>query len=156
METVHRSDFFVRVWYRPEVTQVSFLVCVKLPVVLFIKNKFISVPSWFIRLRILPCHCCGSGCHCGMGSIPSLGTSVGHGSEQQQKRINWYTWSLVFLSDWLYESWSAHYQERASHYYYHLLCFVFLRTDAPEPIKHLAITGAALVVLCASKYVQMV
>ena len=33
--------------------------------------KSSGVPWWLSRLRIQHCHCCGSGCSCGSGSIPA-------------------------------------------------------------------------------------
>ena len=48
------------------------------------------------RLRIRHCHCCGSWCCCGTGSIPGPGTSACHGYGPQKKKrhhmaasINW-------------------------------------------------------------------
>ena len=35
-----------------------------------------GVPLWLSGLRTRPRHCCGSGCCCGVGSIPGLGTST--------------------------------------------------------------------------------
>ena len=42
------------------------------------------VASW---LRIWLCHCYGSGCCCGVVSIPGLGTFAGHGYGPKLKTI---------------------------------------------------------------------
>ena len=36
----------------------------------------VGILLWLRGLRIWCCHCCGSGCHCGAGSIPSPGIST--------------------------------------------------------------------------------
>ena len=41
-----------------------------------IKDENRGVPLWSSRLRIQYCHCCGSGCCCGVGSIPGPRTFV--------------------------------------------------------------------------------
>ena len=38
------------------------------------------------RAKYLACHCCGSGCSCGAGSIPGPGTSASRGCNQKRKR----------------------------------------------------------------------
>ena len=43
------------------------------------KKLSCGVPWWVSRLRIQHCHCCG------MGSVPGLGTSVGHGCSKKKK-----------------------------------------------------------------------
>ena len=35
-----------------------------------------GVPLWCSGLKIWRCHCSGSGCLCGAGSIPGLGSSA--------------------------------------------------------------------------------
>ena len=42
------------------------------------------VPLWFNRLRVWYCHCGGSDCFCGTGSIPGLGISTCHGCGQKK------------------------------------------------------------------------
>lgn len=42
-----------------------------------IKNKNRGVLWWLSGLRISCCYCSGSGCSCGMGSAPGLGTYTG-------------------------------------------------------------------------------
>ena len=42
---------------------------------LLLKLRKSGVPSWDSALRIQHCHCYGSGCCCGTGSMPGLGTS---------------------------------------------------------------------------------
>ena len=41
---------------------------------------------WGRGLRIQCCHCSSSGCCCGMGSIPGLGTSACHGYSQKERK----------------------------------------------------------------------
>ena len=41
-----------------------------------IASQTFQVPWWFSGLRTWCCHCCGSGCYCGVGSVPGLGTSM--------------------------------------------------------------------------------
>ena len=51
-----------------------------------IQNIGIGVPWWLSRLRIWHCHCCGSGCCCGVGLIPDLGTFSCHRCSWNQKQ----------------------------------------------------------------------
>ena len=44
-----------------------------------------GVLLWLSGLRIWHCHCSSSGCCCGVGSIPSLGTSPSHRHGQKKK-----------------------------------------------------------------------
>ena len=50
------------------------------------KNESIEVPWWLTWLRIQHCHCSGSACCCGIGSIPGPGTSTccRHGHTQKK------------------------------------------------------------------------
>ena len=52
----------------------------------FNQRKVSGVPLGHSRLRIWCCHCRGSGCCCGMGSIPGPGTSTCHGQGQKKNR----------------------------------------------------------------------
>ena len=47
-----------------------------------------EVLLWHSGLRIWHCHYSGSGCCCGVGLIPGLGTSACRGSGQKKKRKN--------------------------------------------------------------------
>ena len=47
----------------------------------------LRVPWWCSRLRILHCHCHGSGGCCGVDSIPGLGTSAER--ERERKELPW-------------------------------------------------------------------
>jgi len=51
------------------------------------KNTWGGVPMWLRALRTWHCHCSGSGCCCGVGSIPHPGTSTCcRGSQKQTKK----------------------------------------------------------------------
>jgi len=51
-----------------------------------LKENLREFPLWHNGLRIRHCHCSGSGCCCGVGSITSLGTSAcrRHGQNQNK------------------------------------------------------------------------
>ena len=53
-----------------------------------LRNTTIGVPWWLSRLRIWHCHCYGSGCCCGTGSIPDPGSLVFLGHSQKKKKGN--------------------------------------------------------------------
>ena len=46
--------------------------------------SIIGVPWWLNRLKIWHCHCHGLGCCCGIGSVPSSGTSKCQGCSQNK------------------------------------------------------------------------
>ena len=51
-----------------------------------------GVPMWLSRLRIQPYHCSGSGCCCGVGSIPDPGISICCGcGKKKKKRLQGYS-----------------------------------------------------------------
>ena len=55
-----------------------------------IKQFFVGILLQHGRLRIWYCHCRGSGCCCGAGSVPGPGTSICHGcslSPSKEKAI---------------------------------------------------------------------
>ena len=45
-----------------------------------------GVPMWLSRLKIQPYHCSGSGCCCGVGSIPDPGISICCGCGKKKKK----------------------------------------------------------------------
>ena len=50
-----------------------------------LKEKHTGVLLWRSRPRIWLCYHSGSGCYCGTGMIPGLGTSTCHGRDQKRK-----------------------------------------------------------------------
>jgi len=54
-----------------------------------------SLLWWSGELRIWCCHCCGSGCSCGMGSIPGLGTFICWGPKKKGKHTFKLSWLLL-------------------------------------------------------------
>ena len=52
---------------------------------IFFKDMIRVVPMWFSRLRIWHCHCSGSGCCCGVGSIPGPGIYACHTCDQKER-----------------------------------------------------------------------
>ena len=53
------------------------------------KEWNLGFPLWLSRLRIQHCHCCESGCCCGVSSIPGPGASTCHGHGQFKIKKEW-------------------------------------------------------------------